>query len=465
MAGRGFDVTTDVPFRVGLYRLAPDTYVLAMVLHHIASDGSSFGPFARDVVTAYSARAEGHEPQWAPLSIQYADYAVWQREALGLESDPESAAAQQIAYWTEELDGLPDQLDLPSDRPRPAVASYGGSKHRFDIDAETHRRLVDLARTHHASLFMVVHAAYAVLLSRLSGSSDIAIGTAVAGRGEKELDDLIGMFVNTLVLRSRIDPGSSFTEFLGDVRGTDLTAFSNADVPFERLVEVLNPTRSTARHPLFQAALSLEPAHARDVSFAGVHAVGTELDMPISKFDIQLWVTERLDRDGHPAGLGAIFEFATDLFDEATVASFGERFVRILDGVVTDPTTPVATSRSCLPVRSIASSRLMIPESPITRLLSPSSSRVAAATPTASQCATATRRSPTASSTRCRTASPATSRVSVQVPKRLWRWHSRAPGKWSSASGRWPRPVRRTCRSTPSTRPNASPTCSTIQVR
>ncbi|MGN5235876.1 non-ribosomal peptide synthase/polyketide synthase [Rhodococcus sp. SJ-3] len=347
MAGRGFDVTTDVPFRVALYRIAPDsrdrsaTYVLAMVLHHIASDGSSFGPFARDVVTAYSARAEGHAPQWAPLPIQYADYAIWQRDALGIESDSESAAAKQIAYWIEELDGLPDQLDLPSDRPRPAVASYGGSKYRFDIDAETHRRLVDLARTHHASLFMVVHAAYAVLLSRLSGSGDIAIGTAVAGRGEKELDDLIGMFVNTLVLRSRIDPGSSFEEFLGDVRGTDLTAFSNADVPFERLVEVLNPTRSTARHPLFQAALSLEPAHARDVSFAGVHAVGTELDMPISKFDIQLWVTERLDDAGRPAGLGAVFEFATDLFDEATVATFGERFVRILDGVVTDPTTPV----------------------------------------------------------------------------------------------------------------------------
>ncbi len=349
MAGRGFDVTTDVPFRVALYRLVADScaesvppvrYVLAMVLHHIASDGSSFGPFARDVVTAYSARAEGHAPQWAPLPIQYADYAVWQRAALGVESDSESVAAQQIAHWVEELDGLPDQLDLPSDRPRPAVASYGGCKHRFDIDAETHRRLVDLARTHHASLFMVVHAAYAVLLSRLSGSSDIAIGTAVAGRGEKELDDLIGMFVNTLVLRSRIDPGASFAEFLGDVRGTDLTAFSNADVPFERLVEVLNPTRSTARHPLFQAALSLEPAHARDVSFAGVHAVGTELDMPISKFDIQLWVTERLD-DGRPAGLGAVFEFATDLFDEATVAAFGERFVRILDGVVTDPTTPV----------------------------------------------------------------------------------------------------------------------------
>src|SRR5690606_12082203 len=139
----------------------------------------------------------------------------------------------------------------------------------------------------------VVHAAYAALLSRLSGSDDIAIGTAVAGRGEKDLDDLIGMFVNTLVLRTRLDPGMSFEDYLAGVRETDLTAFSNADVPFERLVEVLNPPRSTARHPLFQAALSLEPGTARDVSFAGVHAVGAELDVPISKFDIQLWVTEK----------------------------------------------------------------------------------------------------------------------------------------------------------------------------
>ena len=341
LASRGFDVVRDVPFRVALYRLAPDDYVLAMVLHHIAADGSSFGPFARDVVTAYSARAEGNKPSWTPLPVQYADYAVWQREALGDESDPNSVAAQQLDYWVNELDGLPDQLDLPTDRTRPAVSSYNGDKHRFEIDAETHRGLVDLARKQHASLFMVVHAAYAALLSRLSGSDDIAIGTAVAGRGEKDLDDLIGMFVNTLVLRTRIDPGMSFEDYLAGVRETDLTAFSNADVPFERLVEVLNPPRSTARHPLFQAALSLEPGTARDVSFAGVHAVGAELDVPISKFDIQLWVTEKTGDDGEPAGLDALFEYATDLFDAATVAVFAERFARILAGIVADASTCV----------------------------------------------------------------------------------------------------------------------------
>ncbi|KSZ60701.1 peptide synthetase [Rhodococcus pyridinivorans KG-16] len=341
LASRGFDVVRDVPFRVALYRLAPDDYVLAMVLHHIAADGSSFGPFARDVVTAYSARAEGNKPSWTPLPVQYADYAVWQREALGDEADPNSVAAQQLDYWVNELDGLPDQLDLPTDRTRPAVSSYNGDKHRFAIDAETHRGLVDLARKQHASLFMVVHAAYAALLSRLSGSDDIAIGTAVAGRGEKDLDDLIGMFVNTLVLRTRVDPGVSFEDYLAGVRETDLTAFSNADVPFERLVEVLNPPRSTARHPLFQAALSLEPGTARDVSFAGVHAVGAELDVPISKFDIQLWVTEKTGDDGEPAGLDALFEYATDLFDAATVAVFAERFARILAGIVADASTCV----------------------------------------------------------------------------------------------------------------------------
>ncbi|WP_413247765.1 non-ribosomal peptide synthase/polyketide synthase [Rhodococcus sp. Z13] len=336
LAGRGFDVTCDTPFRAALYRLAPDSYVLAIVLHHIAADGSSFGPFARDVVTAYSARVEGLEPGWTPLEVQYADYAIWQRTLLGREDDSDSLAAKQVSFWVNELDGLPDQLDLPADRLRPAVSSFEGGKYRFEIDAGIHRGLVDLARGRQASLFMVVHAAYAVLLSRLSGSDDIAVGTAVAGRGEKALDDLIGMFVNTLVLRTRVDSGVSFEGFLDAVRETDLRAFSHADVPFERLVEVINPARSTSRHPLFQAALALEPATVRQVSFADVTAVGDEIDMPISKFDIQLGVAEKTGPDGEPAGLDARFEYATDLFDAETVAVFAERFVRILRGIVAD---------------------------------------------------------------------------------------------------------------------------------
>ncbi|WP_242676751.1 non-ribosomal peptide synthase/polyketide synthase [Rhodococcus sp. ABRD24] len=340
LASRGFDVTTEVPFRVELFRISDTEYVAAVVLHHIASDGSSFGPLARDLMVAYAARVEGSSPDWTPLPVQYADYAVWQHEVLGSDADADSLAARQISYWTETLAGLPDQLDLPADRPRPAVASNAGAKYRFDISAESHVRLLEIAREHNSTLFMVIHAAYAVLLARLSGTSDIAIGTPVAGRGDASLDDLIGMFVNTLVLRTHVDPAMSFADLLGSVKESDLEAYGHAEIPFEWLVEALKPTRSPARHPLFQAMLSVEVAGVRDLSFAGVRATAAELDVPISKFDLQLSISERYDESGAPAVIAAVFEYATDLFDASTIESFAERFVRILDAVVADPAQP-----------------------------------------------------------------------------------------------------------------------------
>ncbi|MET0196565.1 MAG: amino acid adenylation domain-containing protein, partial [Rhodococcus fascians] len=316
-------------------------YVLAMVLHHIAADGSSFGPLARDIMVAYQARTDGRSPSWTPLQVQYADYALWQRRVLGAESDENSLSARQIAFWLRTLDELPDQLDLPSDRPRPAVATNGGAKSRFVIEPDVHRGLSSVARSHQASLFMVVQAAYAVLLSRLSGTTDISIGAPIAGRADQKLDDIIGMFVNTLVLRARVDPHSSFDVLLDQVRNTNLSAFAHADIPFERLVEVLNPARSTARHPLFQVALSLESARQRELSFAGLEVAAEELDVPIAKFDLQLWLTEHQDENGRPGRIEAVFEYATDLFDEATIESFSKRFVRILDAIVADPSIPV----------------------------------------------------------------------------------------------------------------------------
>ncbi|CAM2828326.1 non-ribosomal peptide synthetase [Prescottella defluvii] len=341
LAARGFDVTTEPPFRVELLRLSDTEYVVAMVLHHIAADGSSFGPLARDLMIAYAARAEGSSPAWTPLPVQYADYAVWQHETLGSEGDADSVAGQQIAYWTRTLSGLPDQLDLPADRPRPAVASNAGAKFRFELPAATHARLLEVAREHGATLFMVVHAAYAVLLSRLSGTSDIAIGTPVAGRGDEALDNLIGMFVNTLVLRTRIDPSASFADLLADVKDSDLEAYGHADVPFEWLVEALDPVRSSARHPLFQAMLSAEVTGVRDLSFAGVRATAAELDVPIAKFDLQLQISQGFEESGAPSAVAAVFEYATDLFDEATIATFAERFVRIVEAIVGDTTVTV----------------------------------------------------------------------------------------------------------------------------
>ncbi|WP_231915231.1 condensation domain-containing protein, partial [Rhodococcus sp. AJR001] len=220
----GFDVAVEVPVRARLFAVSESEFVLALVVHHISGDGVSMGPLTRDVMVAYEARSRGEVPGWAPLEVQYADYALWQREVLGSEDDPSSLISRQVGFWESALAGLPDQLDLPADRPRPVVASNRGADHSFVVGADVHAGLNDVARESNSSLFMVVHAALAVLLSRLSGTSDIAIGTPVAGRGEQVLDDLIGMFVNTLVLRTEVDSSESFVDLLAGVREADLQA-------------------------------------------------------------------------------------------------------------------------------------------------------------------------------------------------------------------------------------------------
>uniref|UniRef100_UPI0024575180 non-ribosomal peptide synthetase n=1 Tax=Nocardia cyriacigeorgica TaxID=135487 RepID=UPI0024575180 len=342
-----FDVTTEVPMRLALFQVADENgsprseYVLAMVVHHISGDGSSVGPLTRDLMTAYAARSGGEAPNWAPLAVQYADYSIWQRELLGDENDPKSLAAKQVAYWAEALADLPDQLDLPSDRPRPAVQSFAGGKVELHVDAGTHRALIELARAEGATLFMVVHTALAVLLSRLSGTDDIAIGTPMAGRGEAVLDDLIGMFVNTLVFRTRVDAGEPFTELLNRQRDIDIQAFANADVPFERLVEVLNPVRSTARHPLFQVGLSFQNLAQASLELPGLAVSGLDIDTQLSQFDLHLIATDRYGDAGEPAGITGFFTYATDLFDHGTVQGFVDRFARLLGEIVAAPRTPV----------------------------------------------------------------------------------------------------------------------------
>ncbi|WP_433757320.1 amino acid adenylation domain-containing protein [Nocardia sp. CA-135398] len=328
----GFDVTTAPPVRLRLFQLGESEYVLVCVVHHIAADGFSLGPLARDLMAAYSDHVRGGRPEWPPLAVQYADYTIWQRETLGSEFDPESVFAQQIEFWRAELAALPEQLDLPADRPRPNTASNNGAVVAFDIDAEIHGRLDRLAHEHNSTLFMVVHAALAVLLARLSGTRDIAIGTPVAGRGEAALDDLIGMFVNTLVLRTEIDPAMTFDDLLRAVRKVDVAAFGHADVPFERLVELLDPVRSAARHPLFQVMLVFQNLARTELELPGLTVAGVQHGVSLAKFDLQLEVAEK------PAaqGMSATFTYATDLFDAATVQDFADRFLRVLSAVATD---------------------------------------------------------------------------------------------------------------------------------
>ncbi|MEV6062150.1 amino acid adenylation domain-containing protein [Nocardia asteroides] len=348
----GFDVTAAPPVRVRVFALVepgsardpevePTEHVVVCVVHHIAADGFSFAPLTRDLLAAYAERRGGGAPHWPPLPVQYADYTLWQRELLGSEDDPTSLLAEQVGFWRRTLAGLPEQLDLPTDRPRPAVAGRAGGTLSVQVPASVHAGLAGLARNHNATLFMVVHTALAVLLARLSGTRDIAIGTPVAGRGEQALDELIGMFVNTLVLRTQVDPAVSFTELLAEVRAGDLAAFGHADVPFERLVELLEPVRSTARHPLFQVMLTFQNLARTDLALPGLSVSGADFDVPLAKFDLQVELAERIGADGAPQGMTASFVYATDLFEHATVADFADRWTRVLAAVVAEPAAPV----------------------------------------------------------------------------------------------------------------------------
>ena len=237
-------------------------HVLLIVLHHIAGDGWSLGPLARDLAALYRARRQGVAAGLSPLPVQYADYTLWQQAALGDENDGTSALARQLSFWTEALQDLPDQIELPADRPRPAVSSHRGGHVALSIGADLHRGLAGLARETGASLFMVLQAGLAGLLSRLGAGTDIAIGSPIAGRTDAALDDLIGFFVNTLVLRTDTSGQPGFRELIGRVRGRNLAAYGHQELPFERLVEVLNPARSLSRHPLFQVMLAFEAGEA-----------------------------------------------------------------------------------------------------------------------------------------------------------------------------------------------------------
>ncbi|SDE33822.1 amino acid adenylation domain-containing protein, partial [Rhodococcus tukisamuensis] len=337
LASRGFDVSAEAPVRGALLRTGPDEHVLMLVVHHISADGASLAPLARDLAVAYAARAATQTPDWPPLPVQYADYGLWQRAVLGSDDDPDSMMSEQLAYWKTALSGLPDAIALPLDRPRPAERSLRGERVRFALPARLHRDLILLARRHDATMFMVMHAALAVLAARLSGSADIALGTPVGGRGEEALDDLVGMFVNTLVLRTDVEFEASFAQVLSRARETDLEAFDHAEVPFESVVEALAPSRSTAYSPLFQVMLEFQNTATPRVELPGLTAEVVDVESVVAKFDLQLTLAEGYDDTGSAAGLSAEFTFASDVFDRATVEGFAERFVRVLRGVVEDP--------------------------------------------------------------------------------------------------------------------------------
>ena len=339
-----FDLATEIPLRARLFRVGDDEHVSVTVVHHIAGDGWSIAPLVRDLGVAYASRCAGQAPGWAPLPVQYVDYTLWQRAQFGDLDDADSPIAAQLAYWEQALAGMPERLVLPTDRPYPPVADYRGASVAVEWPAELQQRVARVAREHNATSFMVMQAALAVLLSQLSASSDVAVGFPIAGRRDPALDELVGFFVNTLVLRVDLAGDPSVAELLAQVRGRSLAAYEHQDVPFEVLVERLNPTRSLTHHPLVQVCWpgrtspGLDNDPAAGLALGDVQVTPLPVDTHTARMDLMFSLAERWTEAGEPAGIGGSVEFRTDVFDAASIEALIERLQRVLVAMTADPT-------------------------------------------------------------------------------------------------------------------------------
>ncbi len=339
LAAHEFDLYAEIPIRAHLLRWGAREHVLVLVAHHIAADGGSAAPFARDLSLAYTARRQKRLPAWQELPVQYADYTLWHDDLLGDENDPDSVLAAQFGYWRKELADLPVPLALPADRPRPPVASHRGGRVAVAIGTEVMSGVDQLARDAHATTFMVLQSALAVLVYQLGGGDDITIGSPIAGRTDEALADLVGFFVNTWVLRVGLSGNTSFAQVLDQVRGKAMAAYDNQDAPFERLVELLNPVRSTAYHPLFQIMLAWQNTVPLDLALPGLRVEDEPVPALSAKFD--MLVNLAPDADG--GGARGAIEYATDLFDSRTAQRIAARFIEVLRQVTSDPAIAVGS--------------------------------------------------------------------------------------------------------------------------
>ncbi|MGA4839088.1 amino acid adenylation domain-containing protein [Streptomyces sp. G45] len=331
-AGYRFDLAGEVPTRATVFRCGPEEYVLLLLFHHIVSDGVSMGPLARDLGTAYTARVQGQAPTWPELPVQYVDYTLWQRELLGDEDDPESVQAAQVDYWRAELAGVPQPLRLPADRPRPPRASHRGATVEFRLDRAVMDRVEELAQRRGATASMVLQSALTVLLHGLGGGDDITVGSPIAGRTDDLLADLVGFFVNTWVLRADLSGNPRFVDLLDQAREKSVAAYDNQDVPFERLVEVLNPERSTAYSPLFQVMFAWQNFNRDDFALPGLEVSFERIRNESAKFDLFF---NMADIPGY--GVVGQLEYATDLFDHTTAQTITDRFLRVVELLAADP--------------------------------------------------------------------------------------------------------------------------------
>ncbi|MCY1023457.1 non-ribosomal peptide synthetase [Pyxidicoccus sp. MSG2] len=331
--GKRFDLAKGALFHAVLLRLAPEEHIVVVVMHHIVSDGWSLGVLIRELGALYTAYAQGRESPLPELPVQYADYALWQRGWLQGES-----LEKQVTYWKQRLAGAPAALDLPLDHPRPPVQSFRGASVSFALPKALTGQLQALARAEGATLFMVLLAGFQHLLARWSGQEDIVLGTPVAGRTDRRTEGLIGFFVNMLVLRTDVSGDPSFRTLVTRAKETALQAYAHQDLPFEKLVEELNPVRDLSRPPLFQVMINsfLTENQQGFLELPGLRAEVLESDEVSARFELML----RLH--GHDDDVGCQFEYATDLFDRATIERFGTHYVALLSEAVARPDQPVS---------------------------------------------------------------------------------------------------------------------------
>jgi hypothetical protein len=303
----------------------PEEHVLLLSMHHIVSDGWSMGVLFRELSALYAAYREGRESPLSELPVQYADYAVWQREQLAGE-----VLDRQLAYWRERLAGAPELLELPTDHPRPPVQTYRGATVPVELSPELLERLQALGRSEGATLYMVLLGAFQVLLGKYAGSEDVVVGSPIAGRTRGEVEELIGFFVNTLVLRTDLSGDPSFREVLGRVREATLGAYEHQELPFEKLVAELQPERSLSHSPLFQVMFTLQNAGGGGGALPGLKVSGVGAAMEIAKFDLSLTLAAT------PQGLRGGLNYSTDLFERGTVERMLGHLARVLEQVAAD---------------------------------------------------------------------------------------------------------------------------------
>jgi amino acid adenylation domain-containing protein/non-ribosomal peptide synthase protein (TIGR01720 family) len=348
-AQRPFDLASGPLVRATLLRVAADDHIALLTLHHSVSDGWSTAVLVKELAALYEARAAGNPSPLPELPIQYADFAYWQRQWLRGE-----VLDEQLAYWKQQLDGCAAALDLPTDRPRPAIQTSRGAHHPFALSGALTRALKDLSRREGATLFMTLLAAYQTLLYRYTGQADLNVGTPIANRTRAELENLIGCFVNTLVLRGRLDGVSgepSFRELLKRTRETTLGAYAHQAVPFEKIVDAVQPERDLSRTPLFQVMFVLQNVPLPPIELPGLTLTHLQPESGVSNFDMTLVLEETAD------GLSGAIEYSTDLFEAATIERFADHFEVLLNSIVADPDQSIAT----LPLFSAAErQRLLI---------------------------------------------------------------------------------------------------------